>query len=147
MTMKLTSMETRWLAEGFVECPMPGHFVPAMMPVLCRQEGGYFCFRVEVRPQHCNGYGTAHGGFIATLADIWLAYNVFRQLPKGSRIVTSSLAVDYLAPVRAGDCLESQMDRVKIGSRLCHASGAILQDGKAVAAMRATFAVIGTEGG
>lgn len=142
MNAHLTDAENRWLDEGFERCPMSGHFVPAMMPVLCRPDGEHLTFRVEVRPSHCNGYATAHGGFIATLADIWLAYNVIHLLPKTARIVTASLAVDYLAPARAGDALESQIDRVKLGLRLCHASGAILSAGHPVAAMRGTFALL-----
>jgi len=121
--------------------------VPAMMPVLCRPDGKHLAFRVEVRPEHCNGYSTAHGGFIATLADIWLAYNVIHLLPKTVRIVTASLSVDYLAAAEAGDALESHIDRVRIGARLCHASGAILCSGHPVAAMRATFAVLEAKAG
>lgn len=142
MTPELTPAETAWLTEGFAPCPMSGRFVPALMPVLCRREADRLTFRVEVRPAHCNGYKTAHGGFIATLADIWLAYNVFHRLPEGCSIVTSNLGVDYLSPVWAGDLLESQIDRLKIGGRLCHASGAILRHGQAVAAMRASFVVL-----
>ena len=141
----LTAAERRWLDEGYTLCPMSGLFATAMMPVLCRPDGAHLRFRVEVRPRHCNGHETAHGGFTATLADIWLAYNVIHQLPKTVRIVTASLSVDYLAPARAGDALESQIDRVRIGARLCHASGAILCAGKPIAAMRGVFAVI--EGG
>jgi acyl-coenzyme A thioesterase 13 len=137
-----TPLEQSWLAEGFRRCPMSGLFVPAMMPVLCRPDGGHLVFRVEARPAHCNGHGTVHGGFLATLADIWLAYNVIHLLPGTMSIVTASLTVDYLAPTRAGDTLESQMDRIRLGGRLCHAAGAILSGGKPAAAMRGSFAVI-----
>ncbi len=137
-----TPQERAWLEQGFTRCPMPGPFVPNMMPVLCRQQGDHLVFRLEVRPQHCNGHGSVHGGFLATLADIWLAYNLIRQLPKSASVVTASLTVDYLAPAQAGDALESQIDRLRLGARLCHASGAILCAGKPVAAMRGSFAVI-----
>ena len=112
------------------------------MPVLCKAEGKHLVFRLEARPNHCNGHATLHGGFIATLADIWLAYNVIHMLPKTVSVVTASLTVDYLAPIQAGDILESQIDRVRVGAKLCHASGAILRRGLPVAAMRGSFAVI-----
>jgi uncharacterized protein (TIGR00369 family) len=137
-----TPQEQSWLEEGFSRCPMSGLFVPAMMPVLCRPDGEYLTFRVEARPAHCNGHETVHGGFTATLADIWLAYNVIHRLPKTVSVVTVNLTVDYLAPILARDGLESQMDRIRIGMRLCHASGAILRRGQPVAAMRGSFAVI-----
>ncbi len=143
MNLPLTEAENRWLAdEDFAPCPMPGPFAPALMPVLCKAEGRYLTFRVEARPAHCNGHGTVHGGFIATLADVWLAYNVIHLLPKTVGVVTASLTVDYLAPCKAGDFLESQMDRIKLGAKLCHASGAILRKGQPVVAMRGSFAVV-----
>lgn len=137
-----TTLEQAWLAEGFHPSPMHGPFVRDLVRLFARPDGELLRFRLEIRPEHCNGYATVHGGFIATLADIWLAYNVYHRLPRGARIVTANLSVDYLAPAAAGDWLESEIDRVRVGSRLCHASGAILNARKPVAAMRATFALL-----
>lgn len=118
-----TPQECAWLEQGFTRCPMPGPFVPNMMPVLCRQEGDHLVFRLEVRPQHCNGHGSVHGGFLATLADIWLAYNLIRQLPKTSSVVTASLTVDYLTPAQAGDALDRDREHGHVPSRQrCHAA-------------------------
>jgi uncharacterized protein (TIGR00369 family) len=143
VSVPLTEAENRWLAEeGFGRCPMTGPFAPTLMPVLCRPEGKHLVFRLEARPEHCNGHVTLHGGFIATLADIWLAYNLIHQLPKTVSVVTASLTVDYLSPILPGDHLESQIDRLRLGAKLCHASGAILRKGQPVAAMRGSFALI-----
>lgn len=140
-----TALEQAWLAEGFSPSPMHGPYVHELVRQFAKREGEHLRFRLEVRPEHCNGYATAHGGFLATLADVWLAYNVYHRLPQSARIVTANLSVDYLAPASAGQWLESQIDRIKLGSRLCHASGAILRQGTPVIAMRASFAVL--EGG
>ncbi len=140
-------LERRWLDEGFSVCPMSGRFMPGLATLFTRPDGKHLCFRVEVRAEHCNGNATAHGGFLATLADVWLAYNVLHLLPDTARIVTANLSVDYLAPALAGDCLESQIDRVRIGARLCHASGAILREGHPVVAMRGAFAVMEKKAG
>ncbi|UUZ65357.1 hypothetical protein LP417_12835 [Polaromonas sp. P1-6] len=48
----------------------------------------------------------------------------------------------FLGAAHAGDCLDSQIDRIKLGARMCHASGAIFVGDKPVAAMRATFTVV-----
>ena len=137
-----TPLEQSWLAEGFAPSPMHGPYVRELVRQFARPEGEHLRFRLEVRPEHCNGYATAHGGFLATLADVWLAYNVYHRLPRSARIVTANLSVDYLAPAAVGHWLESQIDRIKLGSRLCHASGAILREGAPVVAMRASFAVL-----
>ncbi|WP_051710481.1 PaaI family thioesterase [Andreprevotia chitinilytica] len=142
-----TALEAQWLEEGFAIWPARGHFVPSFAQIYYKPTiaaaGPGLIFRLEVAPAHCNGFDIAHGGFISTMADVWLANNVGHQLPKETRFVTSSLSVDFLRPVKAGQWIESEIDRIKLGGLLCHASGAILCDGKAIAAMRATFAVIG----
>jgi uncharacterized protein (TIGR00369 family) len=137
-----SQLEQAWLAEGFSVLPMHGPYVSGSVRLFARPEDHHLHFRVAVLPEHCNGYATAHGGFLATLADIWLAYNIYHRLPKGARMVTANLTVDYLAPAVPGGWLESQIDRVRLGSRLCHASGAILAAGRPVVAMRGTFAMI-----
>jgi uncharacterized protein (TIGR00369 family) len=135
-----TPMEQAWIAEGFRVAPMHGPFVSGIVRLFARPEESHLRFRVAVLPEHCNGYATTHGGFLATLADIFLAYNVYHRLPEGSRLVTASLTVDFLSPAAPGDWLESQIDRVRLGGRLCHASGVILAAGSPVVAMRGAFA-------
>lgn len=90
----------------------------------------------------CNGGKIAHGGFVATLADSWLAWAVEDVLPEKSRIVTAVLTVDYLRAAHPGSCLEGAIDRVKVGRRLCHASGMIISNGRDIAAARGMFAVV-----
>ena len=142
MPATVSGAHAQWLTEGFAEWPALGDFMPALASQYVRDDGEHLTFRVVVESRHRNIHGSAHGGFLAALADVWLGYNVGRRLPPERRIVTANLSVDYLAPVHAGDVLESQIDRIRIGSRLCHASGAILGPERVVVAMRATFAVI-----
>lgn len=142
MTPRHTTLEEQWLREGFSVWPTAGRFVPNLAQVFFMSKGEYLIFRVAVTPEHCNGFDIVHGGFISTMADSWLGYNVAHLLPKETRFVTVSLSVDFLRSVKAGAWLESEIDRIKLGSRLCHASGAILSDGRPVAAMRGVFAVL-----
>lgn len=128
--------------EGFSIWPTKSEFVRSFATIWYKRSGKQLTFRIQVQPIHCNSGGIAHGGFLSTLADIWLANNVGVQLPESARFVTSNLSVDFLKPAASGDWLESSIDRVKIGTRLCYASGAILGDGEPVAAMHATFALL-----
>lgn len=100
--------------------------MPAFARVFYKPNGKHLTFRVEVLPDHCNGFDILHGGFISTMADIWLGYNVVHLLLKDARFATSSLSVEFLRAVRPGQWLESETDRINLGPRLCHASGAIL---------------------
>lgn len=83
-----------------------------------------------------------HFYFAGRLADVWLGYNVVARLRADARIVTSSLTVDYLSSVGEGAWLQSRIDRVRIGRRTYHASGAIYSGDEPVAAMRGSYIVI-----
>lgn len=132
--------ETAWLEQGYRPWPAAGGFLPVIVRLFQREDGAHLRFRVELGPAHCNGHGRVHGGLIATLADVWLAGNLARRLPPEAGFVTASLQVDYLGAAAAGDWLESEMDWVRVGGRLCHAAGRIRAgDGRLVTAMRGSF--------
>ncbi len=132
--------EAIWLEQGYRPCPTKGGFLPANARLFHLEDGAHLRFRVELGPAHCNGSGRVHGGFIATLADVWLGYNLARRLAPEVRFVTASLQVDYLGAVAAGDWLESEIDWVRTGGKLNHAAGRIRSgDGRLVTAMRASF--------
>ena len=131
-----------WLDAGFSIWPMPCPFTTLITPFFFRESGADLVFRVELDAQHCNGGGTAHGGFLATLADLVLGYNINQRIPKNWRIATANLSIQYLAPAQPGQWIEGKADRVKIGKRLCHASGTLDAEGLPIIAMHATFAVL-----
>lgn len=137
-----TVLEQQWQGQGFTAWPSAGGFIPMLTRLFYKPQGEHLVFRAEIRPDHCNGFHIVHGGFIATMADSWLACNVAHLLPKSARFVTASLSVDFLRPLEAGAWIESEIDRIKLGSRLCHASGAILSEDRPVASMRALFAIL-----
>lgn len=59
---------------------------------------------MTVRPEHCNGHGTCHGGMIFALADSAFAFacNSYNQ-----RTVAQHCTISYIAPGRAGDRLRA----------------------------------------
>ena len=134
--------ESAWLAEGFAPWPARGAFIPANARLFHRADPDQLRFRIELEARHCNGTGRVHGGFIATLADVWLASNLARRLPPEACFVTASLNVDFLQAVRAGEWLESRIDWVRPGARLGHVEGRIYTEGTPVAAMRGIFAIL-----
>jgi uncharacterized protein (TIGR00369 family) len=86
-------------------------------------------FRVEER--HCNPGMVAHGGMLATFADM--------QLPMAARfqsgqdmgfMPTISLNCDYLAPAKLGAWVEGQAEPVKITRNLVFAQGLATADGE-----------------
>lgn len=101
----------------------PGPFTEMVGPVFVRfeelesDEPARFGFRVEER--HCNLRQVCHGGMIATFIDIALARGMMAAQGYFSPAPTISMAVDYLAPARLGDWIESRVRIVKMTRKLC----------------------------
>ncbi len=94
-------------------------------------------FAARIAGEDCNGLGITHGGVIATLADIFLVGFIAGQLPADARLVTASLAIDYLGPSRAGDWLLGRIHAHRIGHRQCVATGEFRVGDRMVALIRA----------
>ncbi len=142
----ISPLAQTWLDSGFSMWRAPGAFIASIAPFYFRQSNADLVFRVEVGAQHCNGGGTVHGGFLAAMADVVLGYNINHRIPKEWRIATSNLSIQFLSPAHPGQWIEGKPDRVKIGKRLCHASGTLDVDGVPVVAMHAIFAVLNGAG-
>lgn len=138
----LESHEEQWLLDGFTPWQFAGPFVPTFSRVFYKDDGKCLTFRSSVLPIHCNGRRVAHGGFLATMADVWLGYNVAHALPSEAQFSTCALNMNYVKPVPAGRWIESAIDRVRVGARLCFASGAILCNGKPAAFMSGEFTLL-----
>lgn len=73
-------------------------------------------YGLHVRPKHTNRHGTGHGGFLATLADTFMAAVVHHQRREVGRLWTLQLTLEYRRPATMGAWLE------------CHLAGIERQD-------------------
>ena len=53
---------------------------------------------LELRPEHLNSFGTAHGGVLMTLLDCALCQAARTQHPRAAGIVTLSMTTSFIAP-------------------------------------------------
>jgi uncharacterized protein (TIGR00369 family) len=84
-------------------------------------------FRVEER--HCNPGMVAHGGMLATFADMQLPMAARFQSGKDMGFMpTISLNCDFLAPAKLGAWVEGQAEPVKITRNLVFAQGLATAD-------------------
>jgi acyl-coenzyme A thioesterase 13 len=112
-------------------------------PLYCRGEGAALVIGLRVEEKHCNARGTAHGGILATLADVALGYTMaFSSTPPAS-LVTASLSLDFAGTARAGDWLETQVDVQKRGSRLSFANCYISVNEQRIVRASAVFLAAG----
>lgn len=126
---------------AFAPWPAKSPFVGGIARIFVAGPSESPIFGVRVRDMHCNGLGSAHGGFISTLADVWSAYCLAPRLDPSARFATSNLAVDFLSRVQAGDWLQSETDRIRIGRRICVVTLAIVCEHRPVALAKASFSV------
>ncbi len=73
---------------------------------------------VTLRPEHCTAGGTAHGGFLMTLADFAGAAGAFMVLPEGARTTTTSDSkTNMIGAAPAGSRLVATATPVHVGRR------------------------------
>ncbi len=102
---------------SFSSSPVPPGFVRARPNSrFFRSLGRYYMlerpdappvYGIHARPKHGNRHGTGHGGFLATLADTFMAGYASHAFP-GERIVTAELRIRYVRPARIGSWLQSR---------------------------------------
>ena len=69
---------------------------------------------MTVRDDMLNGFDTCHGGVITALADTAFAYACNSR---NEMTVAAGLAVDFVAPARAGDVLTAQATETALSGR------------------------------
>ena len=112
-------------------------------PLYCRGEGDDLVIGLRVEAKHCNARGTAHGGILATLADVALGYTMaFSSTPPAS-LITANLTVDFAGTAKIGDWLEAHVDVQKRGSRLSFANCYLTVNEQRIVRASAVFLVAG----
>lgn len=119
--------------EGFAPFKLSMGFLEANGPLYGKwqEERLLLGFRVETR--HCNPGKVAHGGMLATFADMLLPIaSRFQSKADMGFLPTVSLTCDYLAPAPLGAWVEGRADAVKITRNLLFAQGMATADGEPV---------------
>lgn len=138
-------------APNMPEGPQPAGFQPAgFSPGFLDHGGPYFLkampdgpahIGLRVEAHHINYADTAHGGVIATLADVALSYAVYDAQRPRLAPSTITLTTNYCGPARLGDWLEAKVQIDRLGGRTAYTSGRITCGDALVATMTGVFAV------
>ena len=125
---------------GFTEAPDQGPFLDNAGPLLMREgdEGNVFGLLAEER--HANRGGAVMGGMLATFADYALGRAIEADAEDEHTRATVSLTVDYLAPAKPGDWIESRARVDRVGGALAFADCSLTVEGREVVRARAVFA-------
>lgn len=133
--------------EGFGPATHGGPYAKELGPFWSKPSETQVALGLRLQRRHCNSAGAAHGGFVATLADLGLihAAAVMRERAGWPRhhLTTVSLSLDYLAPAKEGCWLEVRAEVSRLGRNLCFTEGVMLADGRRVARASGVMAVLG----
>ena len=95
-----------------------------------------------VRSKHIQIHGVVHGGILASLADTAGAMAAYPMLPKGTRLATVEMKINYLEPVDRGP-IYAESKVLRLGRTLVTSECEIIDaDGNLAAKALMTFAII-----
>jgi len=84
-------------------------------------------------PDHVNGGGIVHGGYLAALLDSTTGWAVHASLPPGVAAPHTTLSVQYIRAAVEGRALVCTGRCTRAGRRVAAAEAEITQDGKVIA--------------
>ena len=131
------------LPEGFVPLFRSSPFLNTIGPIFGKGEGADLIIGLRVIEKHTNARGLAHGGVLATLADIALGYCLAFYTNPPQSLVTTNLTLDFAGSAKLGDWLEVKVDIQKSGSRLAFANAYISVGEQRIVRASAVFLVAG----
>ena len=133
-------MNTAAVPEGFRPLNLPNNpFIEANGPLYGRMDGEQFVLGFLCEPKHCNPMMVCHGGMMSTLADMLLLLGTNIQGKLGQFMLTVSLDVDFLAPVKVGDWLEGRAEVMRAGKSIIFTQGRMTVAGAPVARVNAVL--------
>ena len=93
-------------------------------------------------PEHCNGSGIVHGGFLASLLDTTTGWAVHARVPAGTAAPHVQLSVQYVRAAVPGTPLVCRARCLGVGRRIGSTEAELVQDGVLVAKAAGTHAVL-----
>jgi uncharacterized protein (TIGR00369 family) len=124
---------------GFERLKIAAGFAADFGPIYGKREGERFWFGFRVDADHMNAYGLAHGGALATFADMQLAALMRLGRLEAKQSPTISLSLDFLAPARQGDWVEGEIVLVKRTGRLAFSETILSVNGAPVVRAKGVF--------
>jgi len=128
---------TGW--RSWARRPEGTSFGTALGPIYWRaDETGQVRVRIETGPQHVNGQGALHGGFLMSFADMALYALAFRSLREVTA-VTLTCNAEFLDAGWPGEPLEITGEILKETGRLIFLRGVIRQADRALLSFSGTL--------
>lgn len=125
-----------------LDTPAPGPFSALLGFRYISVEDGTAVVEADPGPEHCNGGGIVHGGFLSALLDTTTGWAVHAGVPAGVAAPHVHLSVQYVRAALPGAVLVCRGTATSVGRRVASADAEITQDGRLIAKAVASHAVL-----
>jgi len=129
------------IPAGFRPAEFGGPFLDRNGPFYTMRDGDGWQVGQWVERQHTNYLEMAHGGMLATLADVSLSLQPYLSEQPNPAVTTSSLTVNFVAAARLGDWIVADTTMDRLGKRSAQVHGRILRGEEVLVTMSGVFAI------
>ncbi len=129
-------------ADPFRGQPAPGPFSAVLGFRYVTIDDTVAVVEADPGPEHCNGGGIVHGGYLASLLDTATGWAVHARVPTESKAPHVHLSIQYVRAALPGTTLVCRARCVSVGGRIGSTEAEITQDHRVVARAVGTHAVI-----
>jgi acyl-coenzyme A thioesterase 13 len=130
------------IPEGFAPYSQPSPFLDRIGPIYERRSADSVVFGLLVLAHHCNRRGIAHGGLLVTLADVALGKTAEWLNDPPVRLLTTSIAYDFMGNGKLGDWIEARTDFYRVGREVAFANCYFRSNGRAIGRANGQFKVV-----
>ncbi len=125
---------TQVVPAGFqlLDLPTKEGFIGHNGPLYARRSPGGVVFGARIGVNHCNPMQICHGGWLATLMDMVLPLGARAAEAPAHFLLTVSLNLDYLAPVKLGSWVEGEARVLRRTARMVFVDGLLQVEGSPV---------------
>ncbi len=133
------------IPPGFAPFRLALGFIETVGPLYGRWDGERLSMGFRVEERHCNPGRVAHGGMLATFADMFLPILARMQSKLDFGMTpTVNLTCDFLAPAPLGSWVEGRAELVKSTRNLLFAQGIATSDGNPALRANGIFKILST---
>ncbi len=127
------------IPPGFIPLRFRSAYLGYLGPFYEARREGQAIVGLPLDERHMNLRAMAHGGVLATLADVTLSFTLVTSDETLKSVSTVSLNTDYLGIAKLGSWVEGSGVIDRAGGNLAFVHGNITADGELVATMSGVF--------
>ncbi len=121
----------------------PGPFAAMLGFRVIRADADGALVEADPGPEHLNGGGIVHGGYLSALLDSTTGWAVHARVPAGIAAPHVQISVQFVRAAHHGATLVCRGRCVNAGRRISSAEAEITQDDRVIARAVTTHAVLG----